>query len=95
MILHICSVSLQEKRLVIKKDGRWDAAYAPHREMEVPADLLAALNKNRKAKEFYASLNKANRYAISYRLTTAKKPETRKKRFDKIMTMLENNEKFH
>lgn len=78
-----------------KNEGRWDSAYAPHSEMEVPPDFLAALDKNKKAKLFYSTLNKANLYAITYRLSTAKKPETRQKRFDEIITMLENNEKFH
>jgi len=78
-----------------KSDGRWNSAYAPQCEMEVPPDFLAALDQNKKAKKFFASLNKTNLYSITYRLSTAKKPEIRQKRFDKIMKMLEKNEKFH
>lgn len=76
-------------------DGRWENAYAPASEMEIPADFLAAVARKPKARKFLATLNKANLYAIGYRLTTAKRPETRKKRFDQILAMLENGEKFH
>lgn len=78
-----------------KKDGRWQSAYTAQSEMKIPRDFLKALDKNTKAKKFYSTLNKANLYAIAYRLSTAKKPETRQKRFDKILEMLENEEKFH
>lgn len=76
-------------------DGRWENAYAPASEMEIPADFLAAVARKPKARKFLATLNKANLYAIGYRLTTAKRPETRQKRFDQILAMLENGEKFH
>ena len=78
-----------------KADGRWDTAYAPSSEMMIPDDFLAALELHPKAKKFFATLNKAILYAIAYRLATAKKPETRQRRFDKMLTMMENNEKFH
>jgi uncharacterized protein YdeI (YjbR/CyaY-like superfamily) len=81
--------------LVAQADGRWAAAYAPSSEMTLPEDFLAALEHMPKAKMFFASLNKANRYAIAYRLQTARKPETRQKRFVALLTMLENGEKFH
>lgn len=60
-----------------------------------PDDFLAALSKDKKAKAFFDSLNKANRYAISYRLQTAKKPETRQKRMQMILEMLARGEAFH
>jgi uncharacterized protein YdeI (YjbR/CyaY-like superfamily) len=78
-----------------KSDGRWNSAYAPQGEMEIPADFIAALESNPDAKKFFDTLNKINRYAISYRLATAKKPETRSKRFDQFLQMMENGEKFH
>ena len=61
-----------------KKDGRWDAAYAPQSTAEVPDDLRAALAKNKKAKLFFETLDRTNRYAILYRIHNAKKPETRR-----------------
>jgi uncharacterized protein YdeI (YjbR/CyaY-like superfamily) len=63
-----------------KADGRWQAAYAPARTAAVPADLQAALNASPRAAAFFATLNRANRYAIVYRVQTAKKADTRKKR---------------
>jgi uncharacterized protein YdeI (YjbR/CyaY-like superfamily) len=78
-----------------KKDGRWKAAYDSPSNSTFPDDFLAALGKNPKAKAFFDSLNKANRYAISYRLQTAKKPETRQKRMEMILAMLARGEAFH
>lgn len=73
-------------------DGRWENAYAPASEMEVPADFLRALESRKKAKRFFETLNKSGRYAIAYGLTTAKRPETRQRRFDKFMDMLVRQE---
>lgn len=78
-----------------KADGRWDKAYDSPVNMKVPEDLLKALEKNKKAKVFFESLNKANKYAINWRLQTAKKPETRAKRMKRILEMLKKGEKFH
>jgi uncharacterized protein YdeI (YjbR/CyaY-like superfamily) len=78
-----------------KKDGRWTAAYDPPSKATLPEDFLAALRRNKKAQTFFASLNKANRYAIAYRLQTAKKPETRQKRMEMILAMLGRSEAFH
>ena len=75
-------------------DGRWAAAYAAS-EMTVPEDFLAALEKRPKARAFFETLNKQNRYAIAYRLQTARKPETRQKRFEQFLAMLEKGEKFY
>jgi uncharacterized protein YdeI (YjbR/CyaY-like superfamily) len=78
-----------------KKDGRWKAAYDSPSSATFPDDFLEALGKNKKAKAFFDSLNKANRYAISYRLQTAKMPETRQKRMAMILAMLARGEAFH
>lgn len=78
-----------------KKDGRWDKAYDSPSKMEVPPDFLKALAKNKNANTFFETLNRANRYAIAWRLQTAKKPETRQKRMDAIIAMLSRKEKFH
>ncbi len=74
-------------------DGRWENAYAPASEMEAPADFLRALESRKKAKQFFETLNKSSRYAIAYGLATAKRPETRQRRFDKFMDMLVRQEK--
>jgi uncharacterized protein YdeI (YjbR/CyaY-like superfamily) len=76
-----------------KADGRWENAYSPASEMKVPADFLAALESMPEVKQFFETLNKSNRYVIAYGLTTAKKPETRQRRFEKFMDMLVRQEK--
>ncbi|HEV2687323.1 MAG TPA: YdeI/OmpD-associated family protein [Bryobacteraceae bacterium] len=78
-----------------KKDGRWKAAYDSPGNATIPKDFLTALSKDAKAKAFFDLLNKANTYAIAYRLQTAKKPETRQRRIANILAMLANGEKFH
>jgi uncharacterized protein YdeI (YjbR/CyaY-like superfamily) len=78
-----------------KQDGRWDAAYDSASANKIPEDFLAELNKNPKAKEFFGTLNKANTYAFSWRILTAKKPETRKARIEKFIHMLSRGEKLH
>jgi uncharacterized protein YdeI (YjbR/CyaY-like superfamily) len=78
-----------------KKDGRWTAAYDSPSKATVPKDFLEALHKNKKAQAFFESLNKANRYAIAYRLQTAKKPETRQRRMEMILAMLARSQAFH
>ena len=78
-----------------RQDGRWDAAYSSQRNMSVPEDFQAALDKNKKAKIFFTTLNSANRYAILFRIQTAKKAETRAKRIQQFIQMLERGEKLH
>jgi len=75
-----------------KADGRWENAYVVS-EMEVPADFLAALENQPKVKLFFKTLNKSSRYVIAYGLTSAKKPETRQRRFEKFIDMLVREEK--
>lgn len=76
-----------------KEDGRWDAAYDRPSEMKVPDDFLIALHKNPKAEAFFETLNKTNRYAIAWNLQTARTEETRLRRQDKILKMLEAGQK--
>jgi uncharacterized protein YdeI (YjbR/CyaY-like superfamily) len=78
-----------------KADGRWGVAYDSHSTMEIPEDFLKALAKNKKAKAFFDTLNKANLYSIAFRLQTAKREETREKRMKQILEMMKNGEKFH
>jgi uncharacterized protein YdeI (YjbR/CyaY-like superfamily) len=78
-----------------KLDGRWQAAYDSFSRASVPDDFQLELDKNPQAKVFFATLNQQNRYAILFRLQTAKKPETRAKRIRQFIDMLEKNEKLH
>jgi uncharacterized protein YdeI (YjbR/CyaY-like superfamily) len=78
-----------------KTDGRWEAAYDGPGTMTLPDEFLTELRKNKKGLAFYESLNKANKYAIAWRIQTAKRPETREKRMKEILEMLGREEKFH
>lgn len=78
-----------------KADGRWDAAYDGARNMETPPELAAALLKNKQARTFFETLDKTNRYAVCWRVQTAKKPETRAKRVETLVAMLARGEKIH
>ena len=78
-----------------KADGRWAKAYDSPKEMQIPDDFMKELSKNKKAKAFYETLNKTNKYAIGWRLQTAKKQETKEKRIKTIIEMLSKGEKFH
>jgi len=71
-----------------KADGRWQAAYDSPKNMTIPTDFLELINKNPSAKETFDKLNKTNLFAIGFRLSTAKKPETRQRRIDTIIAML-------
>lgn len=78
-----------------RADGRWDAAYDAASVATVPPDLQAALDANRKAKAFFATLDARNRYAVLFRTQGAKKPETRARRIAQFVEMLAKGEKIH
>jgi uncharacterized protein YdeI (YjbR/CyaY-like superfamily) len=78
-----------------KQDGRWDAAYDSPAAAEVPDDLQSALDCNARAAAFFRTLDRANRYAILWRIQTAKKAETRARRIGQFVEMLERQEKIH
>lgn len=78
-----------------KKDGRWDAAYDSPGSAEVPDDLQAALDRNPGAKALFGALDRANRYAILWRIQTVKKAETRARRIRQFIEMLKRHEKVH
>jgi uncharacterized protein YdeI (YjbR/CyaY-like superfamily) len=78
-----------------KADGRWDAAYDGQRTATVPDDLAAAFATNAVARDFFATLDSINRYAILHRLQTAKKPETRARRLAQFVQMLTEHRTIH
>jgi uncharacterized protein YdeI (YjbR/CyaY-like superfamily) len=78
-----------------KADGRWEAAYDSQSKITIPDDFQRELDKNQQAKEFFHTLNSVNRYAILFRIQTAKKPETRSARITKFIEMLSNNQKIY
>ena len=78
-----------------KADGRWEAAYDSPRTAEVPADFQRALDADPVAAEFFATLDRANRYAILYRINDAKRPQTRERRIEQFVAMLREHRKIH
>jgi uncharacterized protein YdeI (YjbR/CyaY-like superfamily) len=78
-----------------RADGRWDAAYDSQRTIAVPPDLQSELARCLEAQEFFGTLDSRNRYAILYRIHTAKKPETRAARIQKFVDMLVRREKIY
>lgn len=78
-----------------RQNGQWEAAYESQSRASVPEDLQAELDKHPQASAFFATLNSQNRYAILFRIQTAKKPETRARRIQQFIQMLENGEKIY
>ncbi len=78
-----------------KKAGRWDTAYDSPSRATVPSDLQAALDGSPQARAFFETLDKANRYAILWRIQTVKKAETRARKITQFIAMLERKEKIH
>jgi uncharacterized protein YdeI (YjbR/CyaY-like superfamily) len=78
-----------------KADGRWDAAYEPQSAITVPDDLQRELDSNPDAQAFFNTLDSRNRYAILYRIQTAKKAETRAARLQKFVAMLAQGQKIY
>lgn len=78
-----------------KDDGRWHAAYDSARTAVVPPDLQAALDARPEARSFFAQLDGTNRYAVLWRIQTAKRPETRSRRIEVLVEMLARGEKIH
>ncbi len=78
-----------------RADGKWNRAYASSSKATVPEDLAQVLKEDTKARAAFESFSAANRYAILYRLETAKKLDTRARRLVTCLQMLRRNETFH
>ncbi len=78
-----------------KKNGRWDTAYDSPSKATVPSDFQAALDANPRAAAFFKTLDRANRYAVLWRIQTVKKAETRARKIVHFIEMLERKEKIH
>ena len=78
-----------------RQDGRWEAAYDSQKNAAVPADLQAALDRNPRAQAFFTTLDSANRYAVLFRIHTARKAGTRAQRIERFVEMLGKHEKLH
>jgi uncharacterized protein YdeI (YjbR/CyaY-like superfamily) len=78
-----------------QEDGRWERAYDSPGSATVPEDFQAALDKNVRAKAFFATLESRNRYAILFRIQTVKRAETRARKITEFVAMLERHDKIH
>jgi uncharacterized protein YdeI (YjbR/CyaY-like superfamily) len=78
-----------------KNTGHWDSAYDSPSRATVPDDFQAALDASPRANAFFMNLDRANRYAILFRIQTGKRPETRERNIQKFIAMLERGEKIH
>ncbi|MBK1858624.1 YdeI/OmpD-associated family protein [Cerasicoccus arenae] len=76
-------------------DGRWAVAYKASSKIGVPDDFQAALDADPHAKAFYESLTKTRRYSFLFRITTAKRAETRQRWIDRSIVMLGQGETFN
>ena len=90
----MCPAGQREVDLA-QADGRWAAAYEGQRTMTVPADLDRELARNQAAREFFATLSGANRYAILYRIAAVKRPETRARKIAQYVAMLAEHQTIH
>lgn len=78
-----------------KQNGQWDKAYESQSRATVPDDLQSELDRNPQAKAFFETLDSQNRYAVLFRVHSAKKAETRAKRIQQFVAMLERGEKIY
>lgn len=78
-----------------KADGTWHTAYEGQATIEIPADLAAALAADPVASAMFDKQNASNRYAILYRVTTAKQADTRRRRIEQFVAMLARGEAFY
>ena len=78
-----------------KKDGRWEAAYDSQSRARIPPDLARAFATNPEAARFFEQLESHNRYAVLFRIHTAKMAKTRAMRIEKLIGMLARGEKLH
>ena len=90
--MHASGIAEVEKA---QGDGRWQAAYSGPAASTVPADLAAALAAEPRAAAMFATLTSQNRYAILYRLETAKRPATRQRRIEQFVAMLADGQTIH
>ena len=78
-----------------KADGRWQNAYAGQAQIEVPADLRAALEADPAALAAFATLSSQNRYAVIYRVESLRRADSRARRIEQYVEMLARGETIH
>jgi uncharacterized protein YdeI (YjbR/CyaY-like superfamily) len=75
-----------------RSDGRWARAYKSGKDMQISADLQAAIDAEPKAKAMFEKLNAQNRFALAFRLHNTKTEAGKKKRIEAFVEMLKRGE---
>ncbi len=78
-----------------KANGSWAAAYPGQASIEVPSDLADALAAEPAARAAFEGLSSQNRYAVLYRIHSAKRSDTRARRIERFVEMLARGEVIH
>jgi uncharacterized protein YdeI (YjbR/CyaY-like superfamily) len=78
-----------------KEDGRWEAAYPGQRAIEVSDDFARALAAEPRAQANFELLSSQNRYAVLYRIHSAKRSDTRARRIEEFVVMLARGKTVH
>jgi uncharacterized protein YdeI (YjbR/CyaY-like superfamily) len=79
----------------IDGQGKSDGDKPSPSRITVPDDLQTALDRNTAAKRFFEALDRRNRYAILFRIHTARKAETRANRIQQFIRMMARGENPH
>jgi len=78
---------------IAKKTGQWDQDPGFQISFDIPLEFAKALDQNKKAKENFDKLAPSYRKHYIGWITTAKRAETRKRRIDESITLLEKEKK--
>jgi uncharacterized protein YdeI (YjbR/CyaY-like superfamily) len=90
----MCSPGLAEVDRA-KADGRWEAAYDSPAQARIHPQLQKALDRSPKAKTFFETVSRGNRYAVIWRVATARTEEIRQARIKMLIDMLEKGKTLH
>lgn len=75
-----------------KADGRWDRAYGGSKDMQIPDDLMRAIEAEPQARETLGKLSAQNRFALAFRLHNMKTEAGRRKKIADFVAMLARGE---
>ena len=78
-----------------KRDGRWDAAYAPMRSAtwaSIPDDLRSAIEADPRAWKVGKTLGRQNLFALAFRTNKMKTPAGRARQIASLVAMLARGE---
>ena len=77
-----------------KSDGRWERAYESQSKITIPDDFQNALDNNPKAKDFFNTLDSANRYAFLFRIQAVKNPKRALLKYRSLLKCYINSRNF-